>query len=48
MVPLEERAPFQVVILPQAALHSGHTDSVVLDIDVCAVDDEFHEPQGTT
>lgn len=48
MVTLEERAHLQVVILPQAALHSGHTDSVILDIDVCAVDDEFHGPQGTT
>lgn len=48
MVPLEERVLLQVVILLQAALHSGHADPVILDIDVCAVDDKFHEPQGTT
>ena len=47
-MPLEERALLQVVTLPQASLHSGHADPVILDRDVCAVDNKFHEPQGTT
>lgn len=48
MLPLEERALFQVGILQQAALHSGHPDPVIQDLEVSVLDDKFHETQGTT